>query len=41
MTICDKSDIKAIYNYNNKDYVTTRGRQHVTSISTTSGPLTS
>ena len=41
MTICDKSGIKAVYNYKNKDYVITRGRQNVTSKSTPSGPLTS
>ena len=41
MTICDKSGIKAVYNYKNKDYVITRGRQNVTSESTLSGPLTS
>ena len=35
------SGIKAAYNYNNKDSVTTRGRQNVTSESTRSGPLTS
>ena len=29
MTICDKSGIKAVYNYKNKDYVITRGRQLV------------
>ena len=37
----DKSSIKAVYNYNNKDSVTTRGRQYVASEGTTSGPLTS
>ena len=41
MTICDKSGIKTVYKYKNKDYVTTRGRQNVTSTSTPSGPLTS
>ena len=41
MTICDKSGIKAVYNYKNKDYVITRGRQNVTSKSTSSRPLTS
>ena len=41
MTICDKSDIKVVYNYKNKDFVITRGRQNVTSKSTPSGPLTS
>ena len=41
MKICDKSDIKAVYNYKNKDYVITRGRQNVISKSTPSGPLTS
>ena len=40
MTICDKSGIKAVYNYKNKDSVITRGRQKVTSTSTPSGPLT-
>ena len=30
MPICDKSGIKAVYNYKNKDYVITRGRQNVT-----------
>ena len=40
MTICDKSGIKAFYNYKNKDPVITRGRQNVTSTSTSSGPLT-
>ena len=29
MTICDKSDIKVVYNYKNKDYVITRGLQLV------------
>ena len=41
MRKCDKSEIKAVYNYNNKDYVTTRGRQNVTSESTQSGPVMS
>ena len=41
MTICDKSGIKAVYNYKNKDYVITRGRQNVTSKSTPSGTLAS
>ena len=41
MTICDKSGIKAVYNYKNKESVITRGRQNVTSKSTPSGPLTS
>ena len=41
MTISDKSGIKAVYNYKNKDSVFTRGRQNVTSKSTPSGPLTS
>ena len=41
MTICDKSGIKAVYNYENKDSVILRGRQNVTSTSTPSGPLTS
>ena len=41
MTICDKSGIKAVYNYNNKDPVIRRDRQNVTSESTPSGPLTS
>ena len=40
MTICDKSGIKAVYNYRNKDSVITRGQQNVTSTSTPSGPLT-
>ena len=29
MTICDKSGIKAVYNYKNKDSVITRGQQLV------------
>ena len=41
MTICDKSGIKAVYNYENKDSVITCGRQNVTSTSTPSGTLTS
>ena len=41
MPICDKSGIKAVYNYENKDYVIRRGRQNVTNTSTPSGPLTS
>ena len=41
MTICEKGGNKAVYNYKNKDYVITRGRQNVTSTSTPSGPLTS
>ena len=41
MTICDKSGIKAVINYKNKDYVITRGRQNVTNTSTSSRPLTS
>ena len=41
MTICEKSGIKTVHNYKNKDYVITRGRQHLTSTSTPSGPLTS
>ena len=41
MTICDKSGIKAVYNYKNEDYVITRGRKNATSTSTPSGPLTS
>ena len=41
MTICDKSGIKAVYNYKNKDSVILRGRQNVTSTNTPSGPLTS
>ena len=41
MTKCGKSGIEAVYNYTNKDYVTTRGRQNVTGQSTPSGPLTS
>ena len=40
MTICDKSGIKAVYNYKNEDYVITRGRKNETSTSTPSGPLT-
>ena len=30
MTICDKSGIKAVYNYTNKDSVITRCGQNVT-----------
>ena len=41
MTICDKSGIKAVYNYKNEDYVITRGRKNETSTSTPSGHLTS
>ena len=41
MTKCGRSGIKAVYNYKNKEYVITRGRQNVTSESTPSGPLTS
>ena len=41
MTKCGTSGIKAVYNYKNKVYVTTRGRQNVTSESTPPGPLTS
>ena len=41
MTICDKSGIKAVYNYKNEDYVITLGRQNVPSTSTPSRPLTS
>ena len=41
MTICDKSGIKAVYNYKNKYPVIRRDRQNVTSESTPSGPLTS
>ena len=41
MTICDKSGIKAVYNYENKDFVTTRGRKNVTSSKIPSGPFTS
>ena len=40
MTTCDKSGIKDVYNYKNKDSVITRGGQNVTSTSTLSGPLT-
>ena len=36
MTICNKSGIKAVYNNRNKDPVTTRGRQNVTSTTTPS-----
>ena len=39
-TKCGKSDIKADYNYKNKDYVITMGQQNITSESTPSGPLT-
>ena len=35
MTKCDKSGIKAGYNYKNNNFVITRGRQNVTSESTT------
>ena len=41
MKLSDKSGIKADYNYKNKYYIITRGRQNVTSTSTPSGPLTS
>ena len=41
MTICGKSGIKVVYNYKNKKYIITMGRQNVTSESTPSGPLTS
>ena len=41
MTICDKSGIKVVYNYKNKNSATTRGRQKVNSKSTPSGPLNS
>ena len=41
MTICDKSGIKAVYNFEHEEYVITRGQQNVTSTSTPSGPLTS
>ena len=41
MTIFDKSGVKTVYNYKNKDSVITRGRQNVNSKSTPSGPLTS
>ena len=36
MTICDKSSIKADYNYKKKNSAITRGRQNVTSTSTSS-----
>ena len=39
MTKCDKSGIKAVYNYNNDNFVITRGQQNVTSESTPSGLL--
>ena len=41
MTTSDKSGIKAVYNYKNKDSVITWGGQNVPSTSTPSGPLTS
>ena len=41
ITICDKSGIKAVYNYKNKDFVITCGRQNVTSTNTPFEPLTS
>ena len=40
MTKCVKSGIKVVYNYKNKKYIITMGRQNVTSESTPSGPLT-
>ena len=36
-----KYGIKAVYNYKNKKYIITMGRENVTSESTPSGPLTS
>ena len=36
MTTCGKSGIQAVYNYKNKDFVFTRGRQNVTSETTQS-----
>ena len=41
MTKCGKSGNKAVYNYKNDNFVITRGRQNITSESTTSGLLTS
>ena len=41
MTKSGKSGIKVVYNYKNKKYIITMGRQNVTSESTPSGPLIS
>ena len=41
MAKCVKSCIKIDYNYKNKKYIITMGRQNVTNESTPSGPLTS
>ena len=41
MTKCGKSGNKAVDNYKNDNFVTTKGRQNVTSESTPSGLLTS
>ena len=41
MTKCGKSRNKAVYNYENDNFVIKRGRQNVTSESTPSGLLTS
>ena len=40
MTKCGKSVIRCVYNYDNDNFVITRGRQNVTSESTLSGRLT-
>ena len=40
MTKCDNSDNKAAYNYENDNFIITRGRQNVTSESTPFGLLT-
>ena len=41
MTKCGNSEIKAVYNYKNDNFVITRVRQNVTGESTPSGLLTS
>ena len=41
MTKCGKSGNKVVYNYTNKKYIITMGRQNVTSESNPSEPLTS
>ena len=39
MSKCGKSGINGVYNYNNDNFVITRGRRNVTSESTPSGLL--
>ena len=41
MIICGNNGNEAVYSYKNKDYVTRRDRQNVTSETIPSGPLTS